>query len=224
VCCSNGHLSQIGRCIADGLQEVTTSGSKPYTVIVRGDTLEIALEEHKPALCRLMMGAMSSVCCRVTPKQKAELVKVVKDAGHMTLAIGDGGNDVSMIQEAHVGVGIKGKEGLQASRAADYTVAPFMSLQVCVCARARVCAFALIRFCFFCDTEKLNHGCPWLFRVLCLQRLLLIHGRYSYFRTSLVAQYSFYKSFLFCFLQVWSSSRSPTVPLHLCPSSNPSTA
>jgi P-type E1-E2 ATPase len=47
---------------------------------------------------------------------------MVKDHGHMTLAIGDGGNDVSMIQKGHVGVGIRGKEGLQAARAADYVV------------------------------------------------------------------------------------------------------
>jgi phospholipid-translocating ATPase len=123
---------QIGRSIAHGLAESKAS-SAPYTVIVRGDTLEIAFVDHMGPLCTLMMGAMSAVCCRVTPKQKAQLVKVVKDAGHMTLAIGDGGNDVSMIQEAHVGVGIRGKEGLQASRAADYVVAPFMSLQVTVC-------------------------------------------------------------------------------------------
>jgi phospholipid-translocating ATPase len=56
---------------------------------------------------------------------------MVKAAGKMTLAIGDGGNDVNMIQEAHVGVGIRGKEGLQASRAADYVVVQFMALQVC---------------------------------------------------------------------------------------------
>ncbi len=121
---------QIGRSIAAGIAE-TKGKPQPYTVIVRGDTLEIAFVDHLGPLCTLMMGAMSAVCCRVTPKQKAQLVKVVKDAGHMTLAIGDGGNDVSMIQEAHVGVGIRGKEGLQASRAADYVVAPFMSLQVC---------------------------------------------------------------------------------------------
>jgi phospholipid-translocating ATPase len=48
----------------------------------------------------------------------------------MTLAIGDGGNDVSMIQEANVGVGIAGKEGMQASRAADYVLGQFRFLQV----------------------------------------------------------------------------------------------
>jgi len=47
----------------------------------------------------------------------------------MTLAIGDGGNDIAMIQEAHVGVGISGKEGLQAARVADYSIAQFRFLQ-----------------------------------------------------------------------------------------------
>jgi len=80
----------------------------------------------------------------------------------MTLAIGDGGNDVAMIQEANIGVGIRGKEGLQAARASDYAVANFRSLK----------------------------------------SLLLIHGHYSYMRTALVAQYSFYKSFAFCCVQI----------------------
>ena len=50
------------------------------------------------------------------------MVNVFKTRGKITLAIGDGGNDVSMIQEGHVGVGIVGREGLQASRAADYSI------------------------------------------------------------------------------------------------------
>ena len=136
---------QISRCLDDSLRESAAS-KEPYTVIVRGDTLEIALVDHKDRTAKLMMGAMSAVCCRVTPKQKAELVKVVKDAGRMTLAIGDGGNDVSMIQEAHVGVGIKGKEGLQASRAADYVVAPFMSLQVCWLVAVAGCGWLWLGF------------------------------------------------------------------------------
>jgi phospholipid-translocating ATPase len=189
------------------------ASSQPYTVIVRGDTLEIALVDHKEKTAQLMMGATSAVCCRVTPKQKAELVKVVKDAGRMTLAIGDGGNDVSMIQEAHVGVGIKGKEGLQASRAADYVVAPFMSLQVSAGRDVHV-----VRWPFRCIVPVCAHPTSvTCCSPLCLpcfadgsQRLLLIHGRYSYYRTSLVAQYSFYKSFLFCFLQVLSST-SPSI-------------
>lgn len=55
---------------------------------------------------------MSVICCRVSPKQKADVVHLAKkQKKYITLAIGDGANDVSMILEAHIGVGIRGKEG-----------------------------------------------------------------------------------------------------------------
>jgi phospholipid-transporting ATPase len=57
----------------------------------------------------------SVVCCRVTPKQKAEVVRTIKkEKGKITVAIGDGANDVNMIQEAHIGCGIYGNEGMRA--------------------------------------------------------------------------------------------------------------
>ncbi|KAH9102639.1 hypothetical protein LEN26_012732 [Aphanomyces euteiches] len=71
------------------------------------------------------------ICCRVSPKQKAEVVSLVKNniKGCRTLSIGDGANDVSMIQEAHVGVGISGHEGMQAVNASDFAIAQFAFLQ-----------------------------------------------------------------------------------------------
>lgn len=71
------------------------------------------------------------LCCRVSPKQKQEIVALVKDAlpDAVTLSIGDGANDVNMITEAHVGVGIKGVEGQQASRAADFSIGEFKVLK-----------------------------------------------------------------------------------------------
>lgn len=71
------------------------------------------------------------LCCRVTPIQKQEIVAMVKHAlpKAITLAIGDGANDVNMITEADVGVGIKGVEGQQASRAADYAIGEFKLLK-----------------------------------------------------------------------------------------------
>ena len=52
------------------------------------------------------------VCCRVTPKQKAQVVELVrKYENSITLAIGDGANDVNMIKSAHIGIGIFGNEG-----------------------------------------------------------------------------------------------------------------
>ena len=67
--------------------------------------------------------ANSVICCRVSPKQKADVVALAKSHGNwITLSIGDGANDVSMIMEAHIGVGIRGKEGTQAVRSADYAI------------------------------------------------------------------------------------------------------
>lgn len=61
------------------------------------------------------------ICCRSTPTQKAEIVRFVKESMRkITLAVGDGGNDVNMIQEAHIGVGLIGKEGNSAALASDY--------------------------------------------------------------------------------------------------------
>lgn len=72
----------------------------------------------------------SVICCRSTPKQKSEIVALAKRLGNwITLSIGDGANDVPMIMEAHIGVGIQGKEGTQAVRSADYALSQFKFLQ-----------------------------------------------------------------------------------------------
>ena len=70
------------------------------------------------------------ICCRASPSQKASLVSSIRHKVHnaITLAIGDGANDIAMIQEAHVGIGITGKEGLQAARTSDYSIAQFRFL------------------------------------------------------------------------------------------------
>lgn len=72
----------------------------------------------------------SVIACRLSPMQKAQVVGLMKSApgSPLTLAVGDGGNDVSMIQEAHVGIGIYGHEGMQAVRAADFAIATFRNL------------------------------------------------------------------------------------------------
>lgn len=69
----------------------------------------------------------SVICFRTTPLQKSGVVEMVRQAekSAITLAIGDGANDVSMIQKAHVGVGIRGKEGMQAALASDYAIGQF---------------------------------------------------------------------------------------------------
>ena len=104
------------------------------------------------------------ICCRVSPAQKAEVVRLVQEnmPGKLTLSIGDGANDVAMIQQAHIGVGISGLEGLQAVNAADYAIAQF-------------------RF---------------------LERLTLVHGRYSYKRLTRLINFSFHKNIIFTVPQI----------------------
>lgn len=74
--------------------------------------------------------ARAVVCCRVSPNQKAQVVSMVKtNLSVVTLAIGDGANDVPMIQAADVGVGIVGEEGRQAVKASDYSLSRFNGLK-----------------------------------------------------------------------------------------------
>merc|ERR1719232_614131 len=73
-----------------------------------------------------MIRAASVVCCRCSPEQKAAVVRLIeRHSGKRAAAIGDGGNDVSMIQAASVGIGIVGKEGMQASLASDFSMTQF---------------------------------------------------------------------------------------------------
>ena len=71
------------------------------------------------------------LACRVSPQQKGEIVSLVKarKPNKITLAIGDGANDVAMIMKAHVGVGIAGREGMQAARSADFAFGKFKFLR-----------------------------------------------------------------------------------------------
>lgn len=73
----------------------------------------------------LVAGAEAVVCCRVSPSQKADMVRMIKktDKSITTLAIGDGANDVSMIMEAHIGIGLYGNEGMQSVQASDFALA-----------------------------------------------------------------------------------------------------
>ncbi|XP_076775532.1 phospholipid-transporting ATPase IK isoform X2 [Arvicanthis niloticus] len=106
------------------------------------------------------------ICCRVTPKQKALVVALVKKYQQVvTLAIGDGANDVNMIKTADIGIGLAGQEGMQAVQNSDYVLA---------------------QFCY-------------------LQRLLLVHGRWSYMRVCKFLRYFFYKTVASMMTQIWFS-------------------
>ncbi|XP_054466422.1 probable phospholipid-transporting ATPase IM [Anoplopoma fimbria] len=136
-----------------------------YGLVINGHSLAYALEcSMELEFLRTACMCKAVICCRVTPLQKAQVVELVKKYKQaVTLAIGDGANDVSMIKAAHIGVGISGQEGMQAVLSSDYS-------------------FAQFRF---------------------LQRLLLVHGRWSYLRMCKFLRYFFYKNFTFTFVHFW---------------------
>eukprot|EP01112_Ceratiomyxa_fruticulosa_P002099 TRINITY_DN12231_c0_g1_i1.p1 TRINITY_DN12231_c0_g1~~TRINITY_DN12231_c0_g1_i1.p1 ORF type:complete len:1071 (+),score=237.34 TRINITY_DN12231_c0_g1_i1:405-3215(+) len=102
---------------------------KEVSLVIDGRTLAFALSDHHRDFLKLASICHSVVCCRVTPLQKALVVRLIKqNTPYITLSIGDGANDVSMIQEAHVGIGLFGKEGTQAARSSDYAVLRFRHL------------------------------------------------------------------------------------------------
>lgn len=97
-------------------------------VVIDGDSLQFYLDNAPAAFVSVTMNLTSVVCSRCSPTQKADIVRLIKASKKRTCAIGDGGNDVSMIQAAHVGIGLVGKEGKQASLAADFSITQFSHL------------------------------------------------------------------------------------------------
>jgi len=108
---------------------------------IAGSKLAEALEDAdlRERLFHVGQRCRSVVCCRVSPKQKADVVDLVKslDESSVTLSIGDGANDVSMIVAAHVGIGLSGKEGAQAAYAADFALPEFRLLKRSIFAHGR---------------------------------------------------------------------------------------
>ncbi|ETV75532.1 hypothetical protein, variant 2 [Aphanomyces astaci] len=95
-------------------------------MVLDGEALALAmLPSTRQTFVSVALRCRACICCRVSPKQKAQVVQLVREhvSSMVTLAIGDGANDVSMIQAAHLGIGICGHEGTAAVRASDYSIA-----------------------------------------------------------------------------------------------------
>ncbi|KAF8795476.1 phospholipid-transporting ATPase VB-like isoform X2 [Argiope bruennichi] len=107
------------------------SDKRQRALVIDGRTLAYVLDKPLAELfLNLAQHCTSVLCCRATPLQKAYIVSLVKETlGVTTLAIGDGANDVSMIQTGDVGIGISGKEGMQAVMASDFTMTRFKHLE-----------------------------------------------------------------------------------------------
>ena len=89
-----------------------------YSIVIDGKTLSYydnLSKEIKEKFVYILLNTKTAVCCRLTPKQKSQLSKLLKNKDKIILSIGDGANDVPMIMESSIGVGIFGKEGTQVS-------------------------------------------------------------------------------------------------------------
>ncbi|KAK8290302.1 hypothetical protein V6Z12_D07G252100 [Gossypium hirsutum] len=117
--------------IDEGISQVTGGSSTQFGLIIDGQSLIFALDEKLiMRFMELAMKCATVICCRSSPKQKAIVTRWVKSVtGRTTLAIGDGANDVGMIQEADIGVGITGVEGMQAAMSSDFSIAQFRFLE-----------------------------------------------------------------------------------------------
>ncbi|EPB89929.1 phospholipid-translocating ATPase [Mucor circinelloides 1006PhL] len=98
-------------------------------LVIDGESLQLCLDNYVDEFIDMVTLLPVVVCCRCSPTQKADITRLIKEyTNKRVLCIGDGGNDVSMIQAADVGVGIVGKEGKQASLAADFSITQFSYL------------------------------------------------------------------------------------------------
>ncbi|KAF3434340.1 hypothetical protein FNV43_RR25443 [Rhamnella rubrinervis] len=116
--------------VENNTEESSRASVTPVALIIDGTSLVYVLDsELEEKLFELASRCSVVLCCRVAPLQKAGIVALVKKrTSDMTLAIGDGANDVSMIQMADVGVGISGQEGRQAVMASDFAMGQFRFL------------------------------------------------------------------------------------------------
>ncbi|XP_047153651.1 putative phospholipid-transporting ATPase 9 [Vigna umbellata] len=120
--------------ISEASQQLTASrgtSQQAFALIIDGKSLSYALEDNmKSMFLDLAIRCASVICCRSSPKQKALVTRLVKSGtGKTTLAIGDGANDVGMLQEADIGIGISGVEGMQAVMSSDIAIAQFRYLE-----------------------------------------------------------------------------------------------
>lgn len=152
-----------------------------HALVIDGDALKLVLKGDEGATQRkflLLCKQMKSVlCCRVSPAQKALVVRMVKTGlDVMTLSIGDGANDVAMIQQADVGVGIAGVEGRQAVMSSDYAIGQFRFLSKLLLVHGRWSYRRIGEMvpCFF------NKNIVWTFTLFWYQIFDQFDGQYNF--------------------------------------------
>ena len=128
---------ELRNLVSDALN---SSESEKLALVASGASLYHLLNElNRDLFFTLTQKCQSVICCRVSPLQKASVVKIMREkTGKLALAIGDGANDVGMILEADVGVGISGKEGKQAVLSSDYSFSKFKFLKRLLLVHGRI--------------------------------------------------------------------------------------
>ena len=150
-----------------------------YSLIINGDSLDFCTADGEASelFWFLIQHSRSIICCRCSPIQKCNIVKFVKkNTKEITLAIGDGENDVNMIKEANVGVGIFGKEGYQAAYNSDYAFSQFKYLRILLFVNGR---FALLRNTYFVNMFFLKNFI-YSFQAILYQFFALFSGFFFY--------------------------------------------
>jgi phospholipid-transporting ATPase len=138
------NLDEINRLL---VEEIMDNQNPNLILVITGNSLTKILqplktyENIRKIFKESMQKSKAVICSRVSPKQKADIVRLIKklDPSKITLSIGDGANDVNMINEADIGIGIFGNEGGQAARASDYSIGQFHFLKRLLFVYGREC-------------------------------------------------------------------------------------
>jgi phospholipid-translocating ATPase len=120
---------------------------EPFSIIIEAPILcgLFKDEEWTDNFLSIAYHSNTVICCRVSPFQKSQVIQKMKsfDRNAITLAIGDGGNDVSMIMEANIGIGIYGEEGMSAAQASDFSIGEFQLLRRLLFIHGRINLFRI---------------------------------------------------------------------------------
>ncbi|XP_019390431.1 PREDICTED: probable phospholipid-transporting ATPase VB [Crocodylus porosus] len=130
-----------------------------FGLVINGKTLNIVFQgELERKFLELTKYCRSVLCCRATPLQKSKVVKLVRRQLNVTtLSIGDGANDVSMIQVADIGIGISGQEGMQAVMASDFAISRFKHLKKLLLVHGHWCYSRLAKMVIYYFYKNVNY-------------------------------------------------------------------
>ncbi|XP_037300392.1 probable phospholipid-transporting ATPase IIB isoform X3 [Manduca sexta] len=124
-------------------------GDQLMDLIIEGETLDVCLQWYEEEMVEVLRGCSGVVVARCSPTQKARVARLLRARGHVVAAVGDGGNDVAMIQEADIGVGIEGLEGRAAALAGDVCVRSFAALAALALVHGRRALMRSAALCLF---------------------------------------------------------------------------